>query len=508
MKETAPEALKAAIRRWLPLAVALAVVGAIAVNVQRQLAGPVYSASARVFLTSTDLGAVLTDTQAQFVDPRRATENAVALANSLELYERAAARPELAPADPVELRDNIEVTSDPESDVLTFTSSTDDADRAVAEANTVADEYIDYRSDIAGARVREAISQLQDRIAAAPDNAEALQVELDRLQLLETLNSGDATVIEEAATAEQTSPRLVRDTLLGIAIGLVISLLIAGAREAFSTRVRTESDVEAALERPVLASIPTLPRSGGLVTVGRHEARFGDAYALLAASLMQIRGSDGPTVIAVTSALAGEGKTTTAANLSIALARRGSSVILADFDVRKPAVGRMFHIPRDAPGTIELVGNALTAEAALWSAELSANGSSSRSQLVAVSPQEQAEAGPGRPATLSLDVLPAGAAEQNTGIARSHRLGGIVADLRGFADVVVLDTPPALLTVEMADLSRSVDLVVVVARQGKVTRRALASLRRQIERWQTEIAGAVLTGVPSGQTYSSSYYSG
>jgi hypothetical protein len=60
----------------------------------------------------------------------------------------------------------------------------------------------------------------------------------------------------------------------------------------------------------------------------------------------------------------------------------------------------------------------------------------------------------------------------------------------------------------MADLSRSVDLVVVVARQGKVTRRALTSLRRQIERWQTEIAGAVLTGVPSGQAYGSSYYSG
>jgi non-specific protein-tyrosine kinase len=127
---------------------------------------------------------------------------------------------------------------------------------------------------------------------------------------------------------------------------------------------------------------------------------------------------------------------------------------------------------------------------------------------VTVSPEAQALAGAEAPGAISLDVLPAGVAEPGPGITRSHRLAGVVAELRERADVVVLDTPPALLTVEMADLSRSVDLVVVVARQGKVTRRALTSLRRQIERWQTEIAGAVLTGVPSGQAYGSSYYSG
>jgi Mrp family chromosome partitioning ATPase len=507
MNESAPEALKAALRRWLPLAAVLVVVGAIAVNAQRQLAGPEYSASARVFLTTTDLGALLTDTQAQYVDPRRATENAVALAGSLELYERAARRSELASADASALRDEIEVASDPESDVLTFTATTGDEDEAVTAANAVADEYVDYRSDIAAATVREAIAQLEERIAASPENAASLQGDLDRLRLLETLNSRDARVIEEAATAARISPRPARDTLLGIAIGLVVSLLIAGAREAFSTRVRTEADVEAALDRPVLASIPTLPRSGGLVTVGRHEGRFGDAYALLAASLMHVRGSDAPTVIAVTSAVAGEGKTTTASNLAVALARRGASVILADFDVRKPAVARMFRIPADAPGVVELVGDGVGADTALWTAEIATNGSTSATDFVSVAPRTEALARAADPDVLELGVLPAGVAEHGTRLGRSDRLGAVVAELRQRADVVVLDTPPALLTVEMTDLSRSVDLVVVVARQGKVTRRALASLRRQIERWQTEIAGAVLTGVPSGQAYGATYYS-
>ena len=58
----------------------------------------------------------------------------------------------------------------------------------------------------------------------------------------------------------------------------------------------------------------------------------------------------------------------------------------------------------------------------------------------------------------------------------------------------------------MADLARSVNLVLVVARQGKVTRRDLVSLRRQLDSWQTEVAGAVLTGVPAGQDYGTGYY--
>jgi succinoglycan biosynthesis transport protein ExoP len=502
MKESAPEVLIAAIRRWIPLAAVLVVLGVVAVNLQKQLAGPSYSATARVFLSNTDLGAALTDTQPAYVDPRRALENALALARSPTLYERASDRADGNLPGGRELRDLVAVTGSPDSDLLSITATTDDADQAVEAANTVADEYVEFRSDVAGEPIRRAIFQLRERLAGGPENAEALRQELDQLQLLETLNSGDARVIENAATAAKVSPRPVRDSLLGAAIGLVISLLIAGAREALNTRVRSENDVEAALQRPVLASIATLPRPAGIVTVGRHETRFGDTYALLAANLMQMRGRGEPTVVAVTSAVAGEGKTTTAANLAVALARRGDRVILADFDLRRPAVAGLFRIPADSPGTIEVVREGLGPEAALWSLELSPNGAAAPTEIVALAPKQRPDGG----VALSLSILPAGAADRGAQVARSARLADVVDRLAERADVVVLDTPPALLTVEMADLARSVNLVLVVARQGKVTRRDLVSLRRQLDSWQTEIAGAVLTGVPAGQDYGTGYY--
>ena len=73
----------------------------------------------------------------------------------------------------------------------------------------------------------------------------------------------------------------------------MIALLICGAREAFNTRIRSESDVEDALSKPVLATIQTLPKRAGIVAIGRHESRWGDTYALLAANLMQSMRSPG-----------------------------------------------------------------------------------------------------------------------------------------------------------------------------------------------------------------------
>jgi len=69
---------------------------------------------------------------------------------------------------------------------------------------------------------------------------------------------------------------------------------------------------------------------------------------------------------------------------------------------------------------------------------------------------------------------------------------------------VILDTPPALLTVEMAELSQLIDDVLVVVRQGRVTQRSLRSLGRQARSWSAELAGVVITDAPGDEQYA--YY--
>lgn len=499
MKPSAAEALKAAIRRALPLTAVLLVLGAAAVNTMKQMDGAKYSAGARVVL-STSLSADVTGGQSDFIDPERAADTALAFANSPQVYHRAA-RALRKPGEGGSVRGVTTVTGSKESDILDFSVTTGDPAEAIRTANAVVNAYVSWRADIASAAIRRAIRQIQARLEKSSRRSrEVLQEQLEQLRVMDTLNSGGATVLDRATRAPKVSPNPRRDTMFGLALGFVLAVLLSAVREAMNTRVRSEADVEEALGKPVLASIQTLPKRADLVTVGRHGARFGDIYALLAANLMQIHGQNRPLTLAVTSSIASEGKTTTAANLALAMAMRGQRVVLVDFDLRKPSVDRMFRIPQ-SPGVIQLIDGAADLDAALWSVSL--NGAVPHAQQGSVdtysgngAPTDEFSV-EGEQGIGSLRIVPAGGMERGARVARSPQTRKLLAELQEDADVVVLDTPPALATVEMAELSRNVDLVLVVVRHGQVSRRSIVALNRQAEGWQADIAGAVLTGSPT-----------
>jgi polysaccharide biosynthesis transport protein len=501
MRPSAAEALKAAIRRALPLTFLLLLLGATAINVQRQLAGDQYSADSRVVLSTSDLSAAVTGVEPDFIDPERTADTALALAESPQVYERAARRAGRA-GDGEEIQGMTKVTGDKERDIIDFEVTTSDPDEAVRTANAVAVSYVDWRADISSRAIRRAIRQVQARIATSPRGSRAvLREQLERLRVMDTLNSGGATVVDRATDASHVSPSPPRDTMLGLALGLVLAVLLSAGREALNTRVRSEADVEEALGKPVLASIQTLPKRAGLVTVGRYGARFGDIYALLAANIVQLHGQNRPLTLAVTSSIPSEGKTTTAANLALAMAIRGQRVALVDFDLRKPGVDRMFRIPQ-SPGVIQLVDGIVDLNDAFWSVPLNSAATAVRARSVDLysgngGSGSAGSSGSGEQGAGSLRVVPSGGTERGARVARSQQAQRLLQELREVVDVIILDTPPALATVEMAELSRNVDLVLVVVRHGQVSRRSILALNRQADGWQADIAGAVLTGSPA-----------
>jgi polysaccharide biosynthesis transport protein len=508
VKPSAAEALKAAIRRAIPLTIVLIVLGIIAMNTLKQLQGPEYSATAKVALASVDLGAMLSGIDQGFVDPERQVETALDLARSRETYRRAAAELPDSTLSASVVRAMTTVTGNSDSDVISFSTTAGDRGEAISVVNEVADSYVGWRADISAGTIRTTIQQIRERLTnpATPEAEAVLREQLERLRTLEALNSGGATVIERAVRASQVSPSPVRDSILGGAVGLVIALLLGAGREALNTRVRSEGDVEDTLGKPVLATIPSLPRRGGLVTIGRHEPRFGDTYGLLAANLMQLRGRTKGKVLAVTSAIAGEGKTTTASNLAVAMALRGQKVVLADFDLRKPSIGKFFRIPVDSPGVLQLVDGTTGIDSTVWSVTLNGSAPSGRARP----PDSRSENGAGQSAGDDdggwLRVVPSGGAGRGVRAARSVRVPTLLENLAKEADIVIIDTPPALSAVEMAELAPNVDYVLVCVRHGRVARRSLQTLSRQAEGWHAEIVGAVLTdSPPEADDYS--YYS-
>ena len=512
MRSNADETLKAAVRRSLPILIGLILFGLLATNIVEQLKGPSYSATSQVEVSTTPLSSIITNTQPSFVDPQMSQDTAVALGASPQVYDLAQRQTGGALGSAGTLKNATTLTPVPDTDILSFTATSPDAGKAVKIANAVANAYIAFRSQLHAAAISQTLAKLKATLKTLSPGPQHDQVagELNRAELLQGATSNDATLVQRSVSADKISPAPTKDSLIGLAIGLVIGLLVIALREAIDSTVRSEGDVEDLLSKPVLATVRPLPRRTRMVTYGRHEALFSDTYSLLAAQLAPSKGAKEAKVLAVTSALSREGKTTTAANLAVTAARRGLDVIVADFDFRKSELSSLFGVPHTALGALQVLDGGVDLDEVLWEVKLdgpepivSRNGHPPATD--GAEPGESISDANGQGLRGRLRLLSTGGELSARRASERPVLAPLLRALRSEAQMVVIDTPPALLTSEMTELAELIDLAIVVVRQGYGSRRSLRSLARHAASWPTEVAGAVLTDVRVAPGYGSYY---
>jgi Mrp family chromosome partitioning ATPase len=492
------ETLKAVARRSLWLILLLVAAGIVLMNVLRHSEGKEFEASSHVILSPADLSQVFSGSSA-YVDPDLVDQTEKALARSPRLFADAAKRWSGTLGSGSDLRGATAVSKD--GTTLTFTATSSDADRAESIANAVAAAYPKFRAAVASAAIDKTIVQIQAQLRASTGTTRAdLLDQLNRLKVLKSLTSGNVLLVEPSRGAAQTRPAPIRDSVIGALIGFFIAMILVAIREAVDTRVRSEEEVEEALDVPVVGTVEVLPRRTGVITGGKQGERFGDMYALLAANVAQESGSR-PTVIVVTSANAREGKTTTASNLAAALSRRNKDVVLVDLDTRKPALAKVFQIPQEAPGIEEVFRRKVNPGSLTW--RVSLNGT-----VMSVAPSRlpRAKEGDGgnRKHAGILRVLPMRAPMRGGISGHTDSLKAILATIGQHNDYVVIDTPPALALPDVTELTKLVDMVIVVVRHGRASRRSLTALNRLHRGWADVKTNAVLVGVPRQDTYS--YY--
>jgi polysaccharide biosynthesis transport protein len=348
-------------------------------------------------------------------------------------------------------------------------------------------------------------AQLSDMAAAHGQKSrtyEALVGKVDQLDQMIALLTRNAVPVQMPDHATQVQPRPVRNGILGLVLGIVLGVALAFLREALDTRVRSAEEIEERLGVPLLARIPEPPRrvrkGDKLVMVEEPHGSQAETFRLLRTNLDFVRLLKHPRTILVTSALEREGKSTTAANLAIALARAGQRVALVDLDLRKPTLGRFFDL-RGLPGVTQLaLHQAELADALVPFACTSRNGDSG-------------DNGNGyRPNAGELVVIGSGPIPPNPGeFVGSPAIAVILEELHKLYDTVLIDTPPALHVGDAISLSKNVDALLVVCRMKVVRRPVLNELRRVLDASPLAKLGFVLADAESEDGYGygrSAYY--
>lgn len=281
------------------------------------------------------------------------------------------------------------------------------------------------------------------------------------------------TVIQPATVpSSPSSPKTTLNVALGLAVGLVLGLAIGVALETVDTSMRDSKALAECLAAaggpPVLSSIVHDSRASRRPVSLRddtHSTRA-EGFRKLRVNLQFAEVGKPPKVIAVTSPLPREGKSSVSVNLAATLAEEGSRVCLIDCDLRRPSVHSALGLVRDAGLTTVLVGKAGVREV-LQSAG-------------------------------SFSVLTSGMIPPNpTQILGSAQFASVLQDLAEDFDHIVVDTAPVLPFADTPAMAQAVDGYLLVARAGRTSRGQVLDALRILERVNVPVLGAVLNGAPA-----------
>lgn len=453
------------------MVVSVAVLALIVAGITVARTSGSYDATASILVTPLpegDASFVGIGTVVDTGDPARTMQTAAALVDTPNAAA-AAAHALGAPWTQDSVRNAVSVSPLGASNVLNVSASASSPAGAQRLANAFAEKAIAYRAGVVQQQIQASISQLQARIAAlgptARNSAEAQAMASSLVQLQAVRGSREPTMsISQTAELPTSRSGVSRSLLLLIALaaGLIIGCIAAIAIDAFSRPVQDPEEIRSIYPLPVLARIPDV--GGPLRARGDTPPWTLPPFAFEQFRMLRVQLSvlANDPVIMVTSAGAGDGKTTVAAALAAAFGEAGRKVMLMDLDLRKPSLAPLLGV-HDVPGR---PGDGAKDEFGSLPVE--------RLSGVRVLPPPLAD-------LTDLDSLMAG-------------LPAMLERIREESGVVIIDTSPVGEVSEALQLARISDHVLFVARPRHTDRRRLGHARDLLRRAGVKVVGLVLVG--------------
>ncbi|MDX6313415.1 MAG: tyrosine-protein kinase, partial [Streptomyces sp.] len=267
------------------------------------------------------------------------------------------------------------------------------------------------------------------------------------------------------------SPRPLVNLALGLLSGLALGAGCAVLRESLDTSVRTSQALAALMAKaggpPVLGSIVHDSRNARHLVAARDDIHGlrAEGFRQLRTNLRFVDVDRAPKVIAVTSALPGEGKTSVAVNLAAAMAEAGAKVCLVETDLRRPTVARTLGLVGDAGLTSCLIGQAHV---------------------------QQVLQSAGTFTVLTSGAVPPNPAE----LLGSEQFRTVLATLSEEFDHIVIDTSPVLPVADTSAMAPVVDGYVLVVRAARTSRTQVTAALDTLRRGGTPVLGTIFNMAP------------
>lgn len=388
-----------------------------------------------------------------------------------------------------------------------------------AESNIPAEQdyvsiYMQKMRDDLGILDRQ-IERLSDEFNAAQESASAMQATLirdsdfrdaisqkkrlfdvvvDRLSEINLIRDagGDTmSVLAKPQLGKQVAPNLVRVILGSIFLGGLAGCLVAWTLDRSERTFRSASEIRQALGIPVVGKIPLLKRSQQVTspafpsispivcTVHQESTNLAEAFRGVRTSLYFSTAGQNHKVIQVTSPLPGDGKSTIVANMAVAIAKSGKSVLVIDADFRRPSMHKLLGKSRgnDAGLAAVVAGKIDPIDAAM------------RTEID------------------NLYFMPAGQRPHNPSeLLSTPEFKELLDVLRERYEFVIVDTPPILAVTDPCAVAAQVDGVLLTIRLRKGVQIAALRAKEMLNGLEANILGVIVNGVEKKFGYGSNQY--
>jgi succinoglycan biosynthesis transport protein ExoP len=380
---------------------------------------------------------------------------------------------------PEDVSEMVSVSAEGESEVVSVSATSSDPAQAQLVANTFARQFISFRAAADKSKLLQA-KQLAEQTyrGLSPEEksgvrGQALSRGAEKLGILASLQTGNAELVQPAGIpTSPSSPKPLRNTILGAILGLLLGIALAFVFERLNRRLRTPEEAGEAFDLPVIGSIPESDAidSANAATAGLNLPFIEDeAFRMLRASLRYFSVDSTIRSVLVTSSVSGAGKSTVTWNLARVSAHTTKTIVV-ETDLRNPALARQ-HGLRPAPGLAEVLTQQVDLQDAIQSVTVSIGAGEERRQL---------------------DVITSGALPPNPAdLIESQAMSEVLDRLAAEYDLVAIDTPPLGVVSDAFPLLEKVDGVVVVARMGQTTREEATNLIEQLRRLKTPLLGVI-----------------